>query len=103
MSLRGTLQSMPSVPGLYTALARALASTALTVVSFSAIPASERGSPALAPDIVHPLSRHAAKAWGKLGFEHLMYFKPLIFSQLCLQIQFKVIYVENLGTRIWFI
>lgn len=69
MPLRGTLQgqSMPGVPGLYIALARALANIAPVLMSFSAIPGSEHDSPALAPDIVHPLSRHATKAWRKQG------------------------------------
>jgi len=69
MPFRGTLQgqSMPGVPGLYTALARALANITSTLKSFSVIPGSERDSLALAPDIVHPLRRCAAEEWRKQG------------------------------------
>lgn len=54
MPLCGTLpgQPMPGVPGLYIALRGALANIAPTVMSFSAIPGSDRDSPALAPEHV---------------------------------------------------
>lgn len=101
MSLRGTLlqgQSMPGVTDLYIALARALANIASTVMSFSAIPGSECESPASVPDTCTPLAGVQLRHGENREFEDLMYFKPLIFSQLWLQNQFKVICVQNLGT-----